>query len=133
MATNNRENKLENKTREYRQIIEQFIRVKNELRHNLQSLRTLLEESERFENIDNAYRTIQGNINTITNSTDNTISSIKDALQSIKLQNENTLSRALDNYSTAHPNTALAKQYKICKEYIKNLEIPTATIVKEEM
>lgn len=126
-------NKIENKTREYRNIIETFITARNTLRHQLQSLRTLLEESERFENIDNAYRTISNNIATITNSQENTIESIRYALKTIKSNNENTLSRALDNYSTANPGTALAKAYKICKEYIQNLEIPSAKIEKEEM
>lgn len=126
-------NKIENKTREYRQIIEQFITLKNQLRHHLQSLRTLIEESERFESMDAAHRTIQSNINLLQNSAENTISAITTALKDIKQQNINTLSRALDNYSEAKPNTALAKEYKICKEFITNLEIPTARIEKEEV
>ena len=126
-------NKLENRTREYRQIIEKFITTRNTLRHHLQALRALIEESERFENIDNAYRTITGNLETITNFNENTISAITSALKRIKQNNENTLSRALDNYSAAHPNTALAKEYKICKEFIANLTIPEDKIEKEEM
>ena len=125
-------NKIENRTREYRQMIEQFIRVKNELRHHLQALRTLIEESERFDNIDNAYRTIQGNIAILTNSTENTMDVIKDALIDIKRQNENTLSRALDSYVETHPQTALAKEYKICKEFIQNLDVPHVELIKEE-
>ena len=126
-------NKIENKTREYRAVIDQYLTARNELRHHLQALRTLIEESERFENIDNAYRTISNNIAIITNSTENTIENIKNALTEIKRNNENTLSRALDNYSESKPKTALAKEYKICKDYIKNLTIPTAKIEKEEM
>lgn len=126
-------NKIENKTREYRIVIEKYITIKNELRHHLQALRTLIEESEKFENIDNAHRTIQSNINLLTSSTENTITTITDVLKSIKEQNSNTLSRALDNYSTAKPQTALAKEYKICKEFITNLEIPKDKITKEEM
>ena len=126
-------NKIENRTREYRQVIEQFIRVKNELRHNLQSLRTLIEESEPFENIEGAHRTIQNNISMLARSTDNTVSSIKNTLESIKAQNENTLSRALDSYSELKPNTALAKQYKICKQYINDLTIPSVKLEMEEM
>jgi hypothetical protein len=126
-------NKIENKTREYRTIIEDFITTRNVLRHHLQSLRTLIEESERFENIDNAMRTISNNIAMITASNETTVESIKHALAEIKQANENTLSRALDSYSEGHPKTALAKEYKVCKEFIQNLEIPTAKIVKEEM
>lgn len=126
-------NKIENKTREYRQIIEQFITTRNNLRHHLQALRNLMEESERFENIDNAMRTIQRNINTITNSTENTVETISAALREIKAQNTNTLSQALDNYCESNPRTALAKEYKICKEFIQNLEIPAIKTVKEEM
>jgi len=126
-------NKIENKTREYRQVIEEFITARNTLRHHLQALRTLLEESERFENIDNAYRTISNNIAVITNSTESTIETIKENLRTIKQNNENTLSRALDAYSATHPSTALAKEYKICKEFIQQLEIPTAKIIKEEV
>jgi len=126
-------NKLENKTREYRQIIDQWITTRNELRHHLQALRVLIEESERFENIDNAYRTISNNITMITASNESTIEGIKSALNEIKRANENTLSRALDNYSESNPKTALAKEYKICKEYIQNLTIPTTKIEKEEM
>ena len=126
-------NKIENKTREYRQVIEKYLVARNNLRHHLQALRTLIEESERFENIDNAYRTICSNIDIITNSSESTIKAITRALKDIKERNENTLSRALDNYSEQNPKTALAKEYKICKEFIKNLEIPTAKITKEEM
>jgi hypothetical protein len=85
------------------------------------------------ENIDNAKRTIQSNIDSITASSESTIESIKSALKTIKENNANTLSRALDNFSTEHPNTALAKEYKLCKEFIENLEIPTAKIEREEM
>lgn len=126
-------NKIENKTREYRQVIEQYITIKNELRHHLQALRTLIEESETFENIDNAHRTIQSNINILQNSTENTISAITENLKNIKEQNSNTLSRALDNYSQVKPQTALAKEYKICKEFIENLTIPETKIESEEM
>ena len=126
-------NKIENKTREYKEIISEFITTRNTLRHHLQALRTLLEESEPFENIANATRTIQNNIDMIAASTENTIETIKMNLKTIKDNNENTLSRALDNYSTEHPNTALAKEYKICKEFIQNLQIPTAKIEKEEV
>lgn len=126
-------NKIENKTREYRQIIEEFITKRNTLRHHLQAVRTLIEESERFENIDNAYRTISNNLETIANYTENTIESITRALRQIKNNNENTLSRALDNYSSEHANTALAKEYLICKEFIQNLEIPTTKVSKEEL
>jgi len=126
-------NKIENKTREYKTIIADFISTRNTLRHHLQALRTLLEESERFENIDNAMRTVNNNIATITASTETTIETIKCALVEIKRLNENTLSRALDNYSESHPNTALAKEYKICKEFISTLEIPQAKIEKEEV
>lgn len=125
-------NKIENKTREYKQVIEQFIRARNELRHHLQALRTLIEESERFENIDNAYRTICNNITCLTASSESTIGAITDALREVKRLNENTLSRALDAFSEAKPSTALAKEYKICKEYIANLEIPAAKMIKEE-
>ena len=64
---------------------------------------------------------------------ENTIETIKMNLKTIKDNNENTLSRALDNYSNEHPATALAKEYKICKEFIQNLQIPTAKIEKEEV
>ena len=126
-------NKIENKTREYRAIISEFITTRNTLRHHLQALRTLLEEHEPFENIDNAKRTIQSNIDSITASSESTIESIKSALKTIKENNANTLSRALDNFSNEHPNTALAKEYKLCKEFIENLEIPSAKIEREEM
>lgn len=126
-------NKIENKTREYRQIIQQFIQKRNDLRHHLQALRTLLEESERFENIENATRTIQSNLELITNYSENTVQSITDALTGIKNRNANTLSRALDNYCGNNPRTAVAKEYKICKEFIENLEIPTAVIEREEV
>ena len=126
-------NKLENKTREYRQIIEEFIQTRNELRHHLQAVRTLMEESEHFENYDNAYRTICNNIGMITNATENTIESIRYNLEEIKRNNENTLSRALDNFSQANPKTALAKEYLICKKYIETLAIPTTKIEKEEV
>jgi hypothetical protein len=126
-------NKIENKTREYRVIINEFITTRNTLRHHLQALRTLLEEHEPFENIDNAKRTIQNNIDMITASSESTIENIKSALKTIKENNANTLSRALDNFSNDHPQTALAKEYKLCKEFIENLEIPTAKIEREEM
>lgn len=126
-------NKIENKTREYRQIIQQFIQKRNDLRHHLQALRTLLEESDRFENIENATRTIQSNLELITNYSENTVQSITDALSGIKNRNANTLSRALDNYCESNPRTAVAKEYKICKEFIENLEIPTAVIEREEI
>lgn len=126
-------NKIENKTREYRQMIEEFITKRNTLRHHLQAVRTLIEESERFENIDNAYRTISGNLSTLANYTENTIESITRALKAIKNDNENTLSRALDIYAEEHPTTALAKEYSICKEFIQNLVIPTTKVAKEEL
>lgn len=125
--------KIENRTREYRTIIEEFITTRNTLRHHLQALRALIEESERFENIDNAYRTITNNLETITNFNENTISAITNALKRIKENNENTLSRALDNYSENHPQTALAKEYKICKQFIQDLVIPENKMEKEEM
>ena len=126
-------NKIENRTREYKQIIAEYITTRNTIRHHLQALRALIEESERFENIDNAYRTITSNLETITNFNENTIKSITGALKRIKENNENTLSRALDNYSENHPNTALAKEYKICKKAIADLVIPENKIEKEEM
>lgn len=125
--------KLDNKTREYKQMVGEFIIIKNNLRHHLQALRTLIEESEAFENKDNAHRTISNNISILQNSVNNTMQEIANCLQNIKEQNSNTLSRALDNYSELKPQTALAKEYKVCKKFIEELSIPSVKVEKEEM
>lgn len=123
--------KLDNKTREYKKMIEDFITVKRELARHLQSLRVLIENSVEFENRMNAYRTIESNC-AVLSFGENNITSITDALQNIKDQNRNTLSRALDNYSNQHPTTALAKEYLFCKKYIEELVIPEAKVKEEE-
>ena len=123
--------KLDNKTREYRKMVEDFIITKRELTRHLQSLRSLIENSVEFENRMNAYRTIESNC-ALLSFGENTISTITSALRDIKSQNRNTLSRALDNYSSQHPTTALAKQYLLCKKYIEELEIPDYNIKEEE-
>ena len=123
--------KLDNKTREYKKRIEDFITTKRELARHLQSLRVLIENSVEFENRMNAYRTIESNC-ALLSFGENTTSSIADALRNIKQQNRNTLSRSLDTYSTEHPHTALAKEYLFCKKYIEDLVIPEIDMKEEE-